>query len=56
MQTQGSQEQQSSGVLKCTYCTYSTVRKESMTDHLRMHTREKFKCDECPKDYYRRRV
>ena len=51
-QTQGSQEQQSSGVLKCTYCTYSTVRKESMTDHLRMHTGEKFKCDECPKDCY----
>ena len=23
-----------------------------MTDHLRMHTGEKFKCDECPKDYY----
>ena len=40
MSSQGSQELQSSkdGVLKCTYCSYSTVRKESMTDHLRMHT------------------
>ena len=54
MLSRGSQEFQSSkdGVLKCTYCFYSTVRKESMTDHLRMHTGEKFKCNECPKDYY----
>ena len=45
--SRGSQELQSSkdGVLKCTYCSYSTVRKESMTDHLRMHTGEKFKCN-----------
>ena len=39
-------------VLKCTYCKYSTLRKESMTDHMRMHTGEKIKCDFCDKDYF----
>ena len=58
-QTQSSQEESSQperGILRCTYCSYSTVRKESMTDHMRQHTGEKFKCKECPKDFFSKKA
>ena len=39
-------------VLSCTYCKYTTLRKESLTDHLRMHTGDKIKCSQCDKSYF----
>ena len=39
-------------ILRCTYCAYTTHRKESLNDHLRMHTGEKIKCSKCDKSYY----
>ena len=39
-------------ILRCTYCAYTTLRKESLNDHLRMHTGEKIKCPDCEKTYY----
>ena len=39
-------------VLSCTYCNYTTLRKESLTDHLRMHTGDKIKCSQCDKSYF----
>ena len=39
-------------ILRCTYCAYTTLRKESLNDHLRMHTGEKIKCSDCEKTYY----
>ena len=39
-------------ILRCTYCAYTTLRKESLTDHLRMHTGEKIKCSKCEKTYF----
>ena len=47
-----SQDYSEKRLFKCTYCSYSTVRKESLTDHIRQHTGEKFKCQHCPKDYF----
>ena len=47
-----SQDYSEKRLFKCIYCSYSTVRKESLTDHIRQHTGEKFKCQDCPKDYF----
>jgi len=33
-------------------CSYTTLRKESLSDHMRKHTGEKIKCTFCDKDYY----
>ena len=52
--TQSSQKssQDSGPILRCTVCPYSTKRKESLNDHMRMHSGEKLKCDFCEKDYF----
>ena len=39
-------------ILSCTYCHYTTLRKESLNDHLKMHTGEKIQCPKCVKTYY----
>ncbi|MCG8625497.1 MAG: hypothetical protein MJE68_26305, partial [Proteobacteria bacterium] len=44
--------QDSGPILRCTVCPYSTKRKESLNDHMRMHSGEKLKCDFCEKDYF----
>ena len=39
-------------ILSCTYCHYTTLRKESLNDHLKMHTGEKIQCPKCVKSYF----
>ena len=39
-------------ILSCTFCTYTTLRKESLNDHLKMHTGEKIQCTKCSKSYF----
>ena len=43
-------------ILSCTFCKYTTLRKESLNDHIKMHTGEKVYCDQCDKSYFTKKV